>query len=88
MWDIGGQSIAGEMIDKYVYGAHAVFVVYDVTNTASFDNVSDWVNVVRRITKQQEKVGHHFSFENFHGSSFSHHFLSLSATKPTWNTEE
>lgn len=29
VWDIGGQSIAGEMLDKYIYGA-------DVSSRASF----------------------------------------------------
>ncbi|WKY05131.1 hypothetical protein Q1695_005837 [Nippostrongylus brasiliensis] len=55
VWDIGGQSIAGEMIDKYIYGSHAALVVYDVTNMSSFDNTQDWLNVIRRVTKSQEK---------------------------------
>ncbi|CAJ0930778.1 unnamed protein product, partial [Mesorhabditis belari] len=55
VWDIGGQSIAGEMLEKYVYGANAALVVYDVTNSGSFEDVSDWVNAIKRITKQQEK---------------------------------
>ncbi|KIH55712.1 hypothetical protein ANCDUO_14125 [Ancylostoma duodenale] len=56
VWDIGGQSIAGEMIDKYIYGSHAALIVYDVTNLNSFDNCQDWLNVIRRVTKSQEKV--------------------------------
>ncbi|KAK6749926.1 hypothetical protein RB195_002127 [Necator americanus] len=56
VWDIGGQSIAGEMIDKYIYGSHAALIVYDVTNMNSFDNCQDWLNVIRRVTKSQEKV--------------------------------
>ncbi|KAK6043421.1 Ras family protein [Cooperia oncophora] len=55
VWDIGGQSIAGEMIDKYIYGSHAALIVYDVTNMGSFDNSQDWLNVIRRVTKSQEK---------------------------------
>ncbi|KAK6019274.1 hypothetical protein OSTOST_15097 [Ostertagia ostertagi] len=55
VWDIGGQSIAGEMIDKYIYGSHAALIVYDVTNMSSFDNTQDWLNVIRRVTKSQEK---------------------------------
>ncbi|XGW32062.1 hypothetical protein V3C99_010330 [Haemonchus contortus] len=55
VWDIGGQSIAGEMIDKYIYGSHAALIVYDVTNMSSFDNTQDWLNVIRRVTKTQEK---------------------------------
>ncbi|CAI4227443.1 unnamed protein product [Auanema sp. JU1783] len=55
VWDIGGQSIAGELIDKYIYGAHCALLVYDVTNTKSYDNIQDWISVIRRVTKQQEK---------------------------------
>ncbi|TMS38841.1 hypothetical protein L596_005477 [Steinernema carpocapsae] len=55
VWDIGGQSISGPMIDKYVFGCHAVILVYDVTNSVSFENLADWISVVKRITKQQEK---------------------------------
>ncbi|CAD6190752.1 unnamed protein product [Caenorhabditis auriculariae] len=56
VWDIGGQSIAGEMVDKYVAGTDIAFIVYDVTNVKSFDNVQDWLSVVKRVTKNQEKL--------------------------------
>ncbi|CAJ0572427.1 unnamed protein product, partial [Mesorhabditis spiculigera] len=36
-------------------GTHAALIVYDVTNSASFEDVSDWVSAVKRISKNQEK---------------------------------
>lgn len=57
VWDIGGQSLAGPMLDKYIYGAHGALVVYDVTNAASFENLEDWVNIIKKFTAEQEKVG-------------------------------
>ncbi|UMM27190.1 hypothetical protein L5515_010593 [Caenorhabditis briggsae] len=54
VWDIGGQSIAGEMIDKYLMGAHIIFLVYDVTNSKSFENAADWMNVIRKNLKDEE----------------------------------
>ena len=36
VWDIGGQSIFGKMLQTYIYEANAVVLVYDVTNQASF----------------------------------------------------
>ncbi|EFO90002.1 hypothetical protein CRE_26006, partial [Caenorhabditis remanei] len=54
VWDIGGQSIAGEMIDKYLTGANIVFFVYDVTNSKSFENVGDWLSVVKKNLKGSE----------------------------------
>lgn len=58
IWDIGGQTIGGPMLDKYVYGAHGALIVYDITNQASFDNLEDWVNTVRKFTSEQEKPPH------------------------------
>ena len=42
VWDIGGQSIQSKNIKQYVCAAHAVFLVYDVTNRESFMNLDDW----------------------------------------------
>uniref|UniRef100_A0A915B603 Ras-related protein Rab-28 n=1 Tax=Parascaris univalens TaxID=6257 RepID=A0A915B603_PARUN len=55
IWDIGGQSIASPMLQKYIFGAHGALVVYDVTNSSSFENLEDWVNIIKKITKTQEK---------------------------------
>ena len=30
----------GSMLDKYAFGAHAIMLVYDVTNGSSFDQLS------------------------------------------------
>ena len=49
VWDIGGQSIASAMLAKYIYGAQVVFLCYDVTDRQSFDDVSDWLALVRRV---------------------------------------
>ena len=32
LWDIGGQSIGSNMIQTYIHGAHAIVMVYDITN--------------------------------------------------------
>lgn len=48
VWDIGGQSIGSKMISNYIYGAHIVLLVYDITNYQSFQNLEDWYRLVRR----------------------------------------
>ena len=48
IWDIGGQSISGKMIGNYIFGAHAVVFLYDITNYASFQNLEDWYGLVKR----------------------------------------
>ncbi|VBB26611.1 unnamed protein product [Acanthocheilonema viteae] len=55
IWDIGGQSIASPMLEKYINGAHGAVVVYDVTNSSSFENLEDWINIIKQVTKAQEK---------------------------------
>lgn len=44
------------MLDKYISGAHGAVVVYDVTNSSSFENLEDWIGIIKQITKSQEKV--------------------------------
>ena len=35
------------MLKNYIYGAHAVLMVYDITNSQSFDNLEDWLAIIR-----------------------------------------
>lgn len=60
MWDIGGQTLGGEMLDKYIYGANGVLLVYDITNANSFENLSDWKGQVERLInlKSEAKLPH------------------------------
>ncbi|CAM9166944.1 unnamed protein product [Ectocarpus sp. 8 AP-2014] len=46
IWDIGGQSIGSKMMSKYIFGAHAVIMCYDITNYDSFQNLDDWYRLV------------------------------------------
>lgn len=48
IWDIGGQSIGSKMMQNYLFGAHAIVLVYDITNYDSFQNLEDWLRLVRR----------------------------------------
>ncbi|EER00655.1 Rab6, putative [Perkinsus marinus ATCC 50983] len=46
VWDIGGQSIGGKMISRYIYGSDAVIMVYDITSYQSFQDLNDWLHLV------------------------------------------
>jgi Ras-related protein Rab-28 len=48
VWDIGGQSIGSKMIHNYIYGANAVLLCYDITNYQSFQNLEDWLTLVKK----------------------------------------
>ncbi|XP_072476356.1 ras-related protein Rab-28 isoform X4 [Notamacropus eugenii] len=54
VWDIGGQTIGGKMLDKYIYGAQGVLLVYDITNYQSFENLEDWYNIVKKVNEESE----------------------------------
>uniref|UniRef100_A0A8B9VCQ3 Ras-related protein Rab-28 n=1 Tax=Anas zonorhyncha TaxID=75864 RepID=A0A8B9VCQ3_9AVES len=54
VWDVGGQTIGGKMLDKYIYGAQGILLVYDITNCQSFENLEDWYNVVKKVTEESE----------------------------------
>ncbi|KAL2088720.1 hypothetical protein ACEWY4_015619 [Coilia grayii] len=54
VWDIGGQTIGGQMLDKYIYGAQGVLLVYDITNYQSFENLEDWFGMVKKVNEEAE----------------------------------
>lgn len=54
LWDVSGQALSGRMLDKYIFGANAVMLVYDVTNTKSFDSLADWLEQSKKILAGQE----------------------------------
>ncbi|XP_035674505.1 ras-related protein Rab-28-like [Branchiostoma floridae] len=58
LWDIGGQTLGGGMLDKYIFGAHGILLVYDITNYQSFDNLEDWYEKIREVCKDQPKLPH------------------------------
>ena len=45
----------GRMLDKYVYGANAILLIYDVTSIRSFENLETWLRASQRITVAMEK---------------------------------
>ncbi|XP_069782104.1 ras-related protein Rab-28 isoform X6 [Narcine bancroftii] len=55
VWDIGGQTIGGKMLDKYIYGAQGILLVYDITNYQSFENIEDWYAVVKKVNDESEQ---------------------------------
>ncbi|XP_064088594.1 ras-related protein Rab-28-like [Macrobrachium nipponense] len=55
IWDVAGSALTGKMTDKYLYGAHAVLLVYDVTSSHSLECLQDWLSTVRRVGRSQER---------------------------------
>ncbi|UJG40250.1 MAG: GTP-binding protein [Candidatus Heimdallarchaeum aukensis] len=48
LWDTGAQEIFGFVRQKYFLGAKVAIVVYDITKTSTFDDVSFWVSEIKK----------------------------------------
>lgn len=53
VWDIGGQSIHSKNIQQYVGSSSSLFLVYDVTNMESFNNLDDWLHIARKYSNSE-----------------------------------
>ena len=51
IWDSAGQEKYKGLIPSYVRNSSIVFIVYDISNRSSFDNVQNWINFVKNIEK-------------------------------------
>lgn len=54
IWDIGGQTIGSKMVSNYIYGAQAVILVYDITNFQSFQDLEDWLALVKKTFESEQ----------------------------------
>lgn len=61
IWDLGGQSLGGNMLQNYIYGAQGILLVYDITDSLSFDNLYDWLSVVNSHGIQSGKTPPHLA---------------------------
>ena len=51
IWDSAGQEKYKGLIPSYVRNSSIVFIVYDVSNRSSFDNIPNWISFVKNIEK-------------------------------------
>lgn len=51
-WDTAGQERFRTITSSYYRGAHGIIVVYDVTDTDSFNNVKQWMQEIDRYAAE------------------------------------
>ena len=51
IWDSAGQEKYKGLIPSYIRNSSIVFIVYDVSNRSSFDNIKNWIQFVKDIEK-------------------------------------
>jgi len=52
MWDTAGQERFRTITSSYYRGAQIIFLVYDVTDVASFNNIQQWLGEVERFASE------------------------------------
>lgn len=52
LWDTAGQERFRSLTHSYYHSAHAVVIVYDITNKKSFENLRSWLDDVERYCKK------------------------------------
>lgn len=50
IWDLSGQLNFKDVRSIYYKGSHAMIMVYDCTNRKSFDNLSHWIEEIKKHT--------------------------------------
>lgn len=49
IWDSAGQEKFRSLIPNYIRGSSLVFIVYDISNRKSFNNLQSWIDFVNNI---------------------------------------
>ena len=48
LWDFGGQERFRFILDSFIKGTAGAFLMFDLTNYISFNNLPKWLNIVRK----------------------------------------
>ena len=56
MWDSAGLERYRALIPSYVRGASIIFIIYDISNKESFDNLGTWINFIKQINTDNSLI--------------------------------
>ena len=56
IWDTAGQDRFKSITKNYYKGAHGIILIYDITNRRTFDNVKNWVDIIKEEVSEKVTV--------------------------------
>ncbi len=67
IWDTAGQERYRSITSSYYKGSHGCFIVYDITNERSFENIDNWYKQAQKEASKEVSiilVGNKYDLEN------------------------
>ncbi len=56
IWDSAGQERYKALIPSYVRGAAIIFIIYDLSDNNSFQNLEKWINFIKQINTDESLI--------------------------------
>ena len=56
MWDSAGLERYRALIPSYVRGASIIFIIYDISSTETFNNLSTWINFIKQVNTDNSMI--------------------------------
>ena len=56
MWDSAGLERYRALIPSYVRGASVIFIIYDISNKDTFNNLGTWINFIKQINTDSSRI--------------------------------
>ena len=53
IWDSAGQERYKSLIPSYVRGASIIFILYDISNKNSFNNIITWIKFIKQVNTEE-----------------------------------
>ena len=53
IWDSAGQERYKALIPSYVRGAAIIFIIYDLSDYKSFENIEAWINFIKQVNTDE-----------------------------------
>lgn len=92
IWDIGGQERFSSVRPMHYRGALSAFLIFDLTNYATFENLPNWIEEIRKNTKEDipillignkcdlinKRTVNYREIENF-AKKFNLHYIEINA---------